>query len=94
MKQASREWNHRLTSFLIQLGFKQSKSDYSFFSIQASNKLIFILIYVDDLLFAGDDNEEIKDIKMQVDKEFSIKDLGNAKYFLGMDLARTSKGIL
>jgi hypothetical protein len=70
LKQASREWNHRLKSFLIQLGFKY------------------------DLLLVGDDHDEIKDIKMQLDKEFCIKDLGNAKYFLGMELERTSKGIL
>jgi hypothetical protein len=93
LKQVSREWNHRLSSFLISFGYVQSKSDYSLFSKENQNSLTFILVYVDDLLLAGNDHSEIKEIKQQLDKEFSIKDLGNAKYFLGMELARTSKGI-
>jgi hypothetical protein len=94
LKQASREWNHKLTTFLIDLGYLQSKSDHSLFSKQKLGKLTFILVYVDDLLVAGEDEEEIEDIKRELDQRFSIKDLGKAKFFLGMELARTNKGIL
>jgi hypothetical protein len=45
------------------------------------------------LFQAGNDDEEIQRIKEQPHKEFSIKDLGNAKYFLGIELAIISKGI-
>jgi hypothetical protein len=38
--------------------------------------------------------EEIRKIKQQLDNQFSIKDLGSAKFFLGIELARTSQGIL
>jgi hypothetical protein len=79
LKQASREWNHRLTSFLELLRYQQSKSDYSLFSKKAFGKLTFIPIYVDDLLLAGDDDAKIQQIKLHLDREFSIKDLGNAK---------------
>jgi hypothetical protein len=46
------------------------------------------------LLLAGDDLDETEQIKQQLDKKFNVKDLGNAKFFLGMELARTSQGIL
>jgi hypothetical protein len=63
LKQVSREWNHRLSSFLISFGYVQSKSDYSLFSKENQNSLTFILVYVDDLLLAGNDHSEIKEIK-------------------------------
>jgi hypothetical protein len=61
------------------------------FSKQTENTLTFILVYVDDLLVAGDNLGEIDSVKEQLGAELSIKDLGDAKYFLGMELARTGK---
>nr|KYP63573.1 hypothetical protein KK1_018152 [Cajanus cajan] len=52
-----------------------------------------LLIYVDDILLVGNSLNEIEEIKRRLDKEFSIKDLGNARYFLGMEIARSNEGI-
>nr|KYP63357.1 hypothetical protein KK1_017926 [Cajanus cajan] len=52
-----------------------------------------LLIYVDDILLAGNSLNKIEENKRRLDKEFSIKDLGNARYFLGMEIGRSSKGI-
>ncbi|XP_016172985.1 uncharacterized protein LOC107615435 [Arachis ipaensis] len=52
-----------------------------------------IMVYVDDLVLTGDDLDEIDRIKRLLDLRFKIKDLGDLKYFLGKEVARSSKGI-
>ncbi|XP_028086199.1 uncharacterized protein LOC114287116 [Camellia sinensis] len=56
-------------------------------------KLAIIIVYVDDIILTGDHEEEIGLLKKFLTKEFEIKDLGNLKYFLGMEIARSKKGI-
>nr|GEY17486.1 hypothetical protein [Tanacetum cinerariifolium] len=52
------------------------------------------LIYVDDVILVGNDVKWIERTKSHLDKEFSIKDLGPTKYFLGIEVARTSEGLV
>jgi hypothetical protein len=49
---------------------------------------------VDDIVITGDDNVEISRLKVRLSKEFEVKDLGQLKYFLGIEIARSSKGIV
>ncbi|WJX43802.1 hypothetical protein P8452_30856 [Trifolium repens] len=93
LKQASRQWNTKLTDTLISSGYIQSKSDYSLFTKQRSTGFTVILVYVDDLVLGGTDADEITHIKALLDTKFSIKDLGILKYFLGFEVARTKAGI-
>ncbi|XP_028807214.1 uncharacterized protein LOC114761932 [Neltuma alba] len=58
-----------------------------------STSFTVILVYVDDLVLAGNDIAEINHIKQQLDQAFTIKDLGDLRYFLGLELARTKDGI-
>nr|GFC89806.1 putative reverse transcriptase, RNA-dependent DNA polymerase [Tanacetum cinerariifolium] len=51
------------------------------------------IIYVDDMVITGNDEEEIKRLKEGLFTEFKMKDLGNLKYFLGMEVLRSPKGI-
>lgn len=46
------------------------------------------------MIIVGDDKQKIQDTKEELAKRFSIKDLGNLKYFLGVDLTRTTKGLV
>ena len=50
-------------------------------------------MYVDDIILTGDYEEKLLRLKKLLDKEFEIKDLGYLKYFLGMEVARSKKGI-
>ena len=50
-------------------------------------------IHVDDIILTGDYEEELVRLKKLLAKEFEIKDLGYLKYFLGMEVARSRKGI-
>lgn len=55
LKQASRQWNAKLTQVLLESGYKQSKSNYSQFVKTTSTSTTAILVYVDDLVLAGND---------------------------------------
>lgn len=51
------------------------------------------LIYVDDVIITGNNMLKIKEMKVFLDKELNIKDSGHLKYFLGIEVARTSGSI-
>lgn len=74
--------------------FVQCQSDHTLFVKHSlGGKLAIIIVYVDDIILTGDHEEEISLLKKFLTKEFEIKDLGNLKYFLGMEIARSKKGI-
>ena len=52
-----------------------------------------LLVYVDDVLVACNDKDEIRKFKVMLDEKFKLKDLGDLKYFLGLEVARSDKGI-
>nr|KYP43110.1 Retrovirus-related Pol polyprotein from transposon TNT 1-94 [Cajanus cajan] len=93
LKQVSRQWNIKLTETLKLFGFVQSKSDYSLFTKRTNIGFIAILVYVDDLIISGSDETEIMKVKRLLDKQFSIKDLGQLSYFLGLEFSRSDQGI-
>lgn len=53
-----------------------------------------LVAYVDDLLITGNDPAVISKVKHALDSEFTIKDLGSLKHFLGIEVCRTSTGIM
>jgi hypothetical protein len=93
LKQASRQWNEKLTSFLINLGFKQASADHSLFTRQTSSSFTVLLVYVDDVIIAGTSLADIVSIKTALHHSFRIKDLGQLKYFLGLEVAHSKAGI-
>jgi len=94
LKQASRQWNAKLTSALIQFGFTQSTTDYSLFVQKTRTAFIIILIYVDDIVIAGNNLQTIHHIKSYLNDQFHIKELGHLKYFLGLEVARSHRGLI
>ena len=93
LKQASRQWNHKLSSVLSSHGFIQSRADYSSFVKKFASDFTAVLIYVDDLLITGNSLPAIQSLKIILHDVFTIKDLGDACYFLGMELTRSAHGI-
>lgn len=53
-----------------------------------------MIVYVDDIILTGDDLEEMTQLKKNLAGEFNIEDLGDLKYFLGMEVARSKRGIV
>ncbi|GKB38125.1 putative RNA-directed DNA polymerase [Tanacetum coccineum] len=94
LKQASRNWYHKFTTFLRSLNFRQSKADHSLFIYEAGSIMVVVLIYVDDVIITGNNLTKIQETKKQLNDEFSIKDLGLLKYFLGIEVAKTKDGLV
>ncbi|XP_019231520.1 PREDICTED: uncharacterized protein LOC109212342 [Nicotiana attenuata] len=93
LKQASRNWFLTFSETIQKAGYEQSKADYSLFFKAQGTSFTAILVYVDDILLTGNDLHEIERLKSFLLKCFRIKDLGNLKYFLGIEFSRTHKGI-
>ncbi|KAF3669451.1 Senescence-associated protein 13 [Capsicum annuum] len=91
---ASRQWNVKLIDALVASGFIQSKLDHSLFIRRHNEKIVVILVYVDDMMIAGNDLKLIEQTKKELHAKFKIKDLGTLKYFLGIEFSRSNKGIL
>ncbi|XP_074306524.1 uncharacterized protein LOC141641774 [Silene latifolia] len=93
LRQAPRCWFAKLTAALKDFGFVQSYSDYSLFSFARDTVRLFVLIYVDDLVIAGNDSAAITKFKSYLGECFHMKDLGKLKYFLGLEVSRSREGI-
>ena len=94
LKQSPRAWFERFTKVVKGYGFVQCQSDHTLFVKHfPEGKLAIIIVYVDDIILTGNHEEKIDLLKKLLSKEFEIKDLGNLKYFLGMEIARSKKGI-
>ena len=79
---------------LLSSGFIQSHVDFSLFTKKKSDgSFTALLIYVDDMLLMSNDQIEINFVKRTLDYLFWIKDLGHLKYFLGLEVARSSRDI-
>ena len=74
-------------------GYKQSNSDHTFFLKKIKDWITCLIIYVDDMLITGNDADEIRELKKKLSGEFDMKDLGNLKYFLGIEVLRSKRGI-
>ena len=94
LKQAPRAWYNELNSFLIHCGFKNSQADASLFIYNNNGTLLYMLVYVDDIILTRNNNDQLTIFIDQLSTRFSLKDLGNLSYFLGMEAVRTSKGLL
>ncbi|XP_016647585.1 PREDICTED: uncharacterized mitochondrial protein AtMg00810-like [Prunus mume] len=93
LKQASRQWFAKFTEAILAAGFIQSKADYSLFTRKDGKSFTALLIYVDDILITGNDIDAINSLKSFLHTHFRIKDLGDLKYFLGIEVSRSKKGI-
>lgn len=94
LKQAPRAWFERLKSTLLKLGFCSSKCDPSLFILHANQHSTFMLVYVDDILITGSSASLIQQLVKKLNAEFSLKDLGQLDYFLGIEVHYSENGSL
>ncbi|GKC46050.1 tryptophan aminotransferase-related protein 3-like protein [Tanacetum coccineum] len=93
-EQAPRAWFERLSKALFDLGFKGSKTDPSLFIYSRGDTLLYILVYVDDIIVTGNNKGTIDNIICQLGSAFALKDLGPLNYFLGIEIVPHVSGIL
>ncbi|TQE05315.1 hypothetical protein C1H46_009090 [Malus baccata] len=93
LKQAPRAWFHCFSQHLENLGFVSSHADSSLFTFFDGSVVLYLLIYVDDILITGNSTDHIARLIQQLGVLFSMKDLGPLHYFLGMEVHRTAAGL-
>ncbi|KAE8732274.1 hypothetical protein F3Y22_tig00002237pilonHSYRG01326 [Hibiscus syriacus] len=93
LKQAPRAWYGKIVEFLTKSGYSVTPADSSLFVKANEGKLAIVLVYVDDLIITGDDEAEILQTKENLSVRFQMKELGQLKHFLGLEVDRTHEGI-
>ncbi|KAG8478945.1 hypothetical protein CXB51_028950 [Gossypium anomalum] len=93
LKQAPRAWFQKLREYLVTSDFMLSKADASLFIKQTGDILIYMLVYVDDIIVIGNQQSTIDAFMEPLDSRFSLKDLGRLSYFLGIEVAHTASGL-
>ena len=87
-KQSHRTWSRRFTQTMVSLGYRQSQGDHTLFIKHSQDgKLTLLLVYVDDMIIAGDDEIEKQNLRERLAAQFEMKDLEKLKYFLGIHRA-------
>ena len=75
-------------------GYKQGHSDHTMFiHVTDDGKRTVLIVYVDDIILTRDNIGEMERLKTILASEFEVKDLKQIRYFLGMEVARSQKGI-
>jgi hypothetical protein len=89
LRQAPRAWHAKLKSTLEKMGFEASVADASLFVRNQGGHVVYLLVYVDDILIASQDLATVTTVKVELGSEFDVRDLGESKFFLGMEITRS-----
>ena len=91
-KQAPRCWNKKINSVLLdQLEFERSEADPCLYVKHDSKGIMVIAMYVDDMILVAKTRSQISWMKSMLCSNFEMKDLGEAKFCLGMEITRNRR---
>jgi len=93
LKQAPRAWFSRLSAKLLELKFQSSKTDSSLFTYKANGIIIFMLIYVDEIIITSSNIVAISQLISVLHSFFALKDLGPLHYLLGVEATWHEDGL-
>ena len=89
LKQSPRQWYLRFDEFMVTHGFRRCSYDCCvYFKLFKDKLYIYFLLYLDDMLIACKNKDEIEELKLMLKSEFDIKDLWFVKKILGVEIKR------
>ena len=95
LKHSSRQWYLKFDEVIKNFGFTENKVDNCIYIKVKGSKFIILVLYVDDILLACNDNNMLHETKRFLSSKFDMKDLGEASYVLGIEIHRDrSIGVL
>eukprot|EP00253_Pinus_taeda_P015873 PITA_15873 len=93
LKKAAREWYNRIDSYLLENGFDKCEGEPTLDIKKIDGKILIFVLYVDDVIFIGNDDYLIENFKAVMKEEFEMTDMGLLKYFLGIEVEQNGNGI-
>ena len=95
LKQSSRAWYFRFHEAIISFGLSMVSEDHCVYVKKTTKGIMFLTLYVDDILLAGNDMEMIQATKEWLSSVFEMKDMGESRYVLGVEITwNCSKKVL
>ncbi|KAL0411076.1 UNVERIFIED_CONTAM: Retrovirus-related Pol polyprotein from transposon TNT 1-94 [Sesamum latifolium] len=88
LKQGSRSWNTRFDKVIRGYDFIKNDYDPCVYKKISGSSVAYLVLYVDDILLIGNDVKMLRDIKAWLSTQFSMKDMGEASYILGIKIYR------
>ncbi|KAL0455905.1 UNVERIFIED_CONTAM: hypothetical protein Slati_0929700 [Sesamum latifolium] len=88
LKQASRSWNIHFDEVIRGYDFIKNDYDPCVYKKISGSSVAYLVLYVDDILLIGNDVKMLGDIKAWLSTQFSMKDMGEASYILGIKIYR------
>ena len=88
LAQSPGNWFNTIDPVLVEIGFVALKSDPCVYLYDHNGAELYLALYVDDLLLAGNDSEAISMVKGKLQKRFKMTDMGEASLVLGMEVKR------
>jgi hypothetical protein len=86
LKPVPRAWYSRFTTYITSLGFVEAKSDTSLFVFRRGTDLVYLLLYVDDIVLTASSATLLQQTISILKQEFAMKDLGLLHHFLGVSV--------
>ena len=93
LKQGAKECSRKMHDILCLNGFSQSQNDPCLYSQCKNGNWIYVAVHVGDLIFAATSQSDVEDFEDSMSKVFTLKKLGNLKFYLGMQFDRDEDGI-
>ena len=93
LRQAPRAWFEKFSTHLLTLGFIASQSDSSLFIFRHGTTVLYLLLYVDDIILTGSNPDAITALITALASAFELKDLGRLTYFLSLQIDYRTTGL-
>ena len=94
LKQAPQAWYEKLIEHILKLNYKHfNLDDATLFVKKVGRLVVYLVVYVDDLLIIGNNDDYIVSIKRELKKVFDMIDLGLLHYYLGIEVDKKPKCI-
>lgn len=94
LKQAPRAWNTRIDKYFIANGFTKCPHEHALYAkVNGKGDILVVCLYVDDLIFTGNNPEMFEEFKTAMVREFEMTDIGLMAYYLGIEVKQQEDGI-
>ena len=93
LKQAPRAWNNRIDKYFKENGFTKCPHEHALYIKFKDGDVLIVCLYVDDLIFTGNNPSFFEEFKKAMAKEFEMTDIGLMAYYLGIEVKQNEDGI-